>query len=465
MPRDAVEQAEKNTCNRWRSIVVQAIELRHELDPFVEALLSALPGGAESLPPGVACGLKERLYGLCKLDSASDTERVRTALQHTYQVAEAMEIMTTEARWERLSGGDLFKHLVREVEEELAGGEVREREAKFEEFLAPVRDAVQSVTPYEMVLAYLHDIGKLRTRREHEFESAAMIAGEGLLRRLGVPQDMALVLEAAIKYHLILPSIFTGSYSMLSFLPVKHDPLMRQIEERGLVGHFFDALYLISVADVAGLGKMTRVKIENFDLRSSLERVFALHGQEFRQQLYELDRERVITRLASLRCFNKMELKQEDLRRYMGYVEEARETLMTMDCFGMDEAGWAEFLHFLPRMVSFGYSIGFLYTFGATGDDGVPGSQQRISPRLFGLLAACARLMRHKEAAEGWGECLWELSFLNHPGFWDAAFKELMAWMVRDDSLQEVLKPQRVSYRDNNGIKVLVVDFHGLPPR
>jgi hypothetical protein len=444
--------------------VSETTELRNELEPFFDSLISSLPDGSKNPFTGDASGLKEKLYGLCKLDDPGDTERVRAALKHTCQVAEAMDIMTTNARWEQLSGGDLFKHLVREVEEELSGGEVHERESKFEDFLSPVRDAVRSVAPYEMTLAYLHDIGKLRTRREHEFESAAMIAGEGLLGQLGVPEDMTLVMEAAIKYHLILPSIFTGSYSMLSFLSVKHDPLIRQIEARGLVDHFFDALYLISVADVAGLGKMTRVKIDNFDLRSSLQRVFALDGREFRQKLYELDRERVITRLASLRCFNKMELKQEDLRRYMAYVEEAREALMTMDCFGMDEAGWEEFLNFLPRMVSFGYSIGFLYTFGATGDDGVPGSQQKISPRLFGLLASCSRLMRAKEAAESWSECLWEISFLNHPGFWDEAFKKLMAWMVRDNSLQEILKPQRVSYRDNNGIKVLVVDFDGLPP-
>ncbi len=444
----------------------QPVELQGELETFFDSLISSLPGPPAGTREGT--DMKGKLSGLCKLEGPDDTDRVKAALQHTSQVAEAMEIMTDSAAggdaWKRSSSGELFKHMVREVEEELAENPSGDKGERFKEFLAPVQEAARSIHPYQMALAYMHDLGKLRTRKQHEFESAEMIVHEGLLEGMGVPEDHALVMEAAIKYHLILPSIFTGSYSLLNFLPVKSDPLVEKIAERGLTGRFLDALYLISVADVAGLGKMTKIKIDNFDLRDVLESAFSLSDEEFEKRLYELDRERVMTRLASLRCFNKMELKHQDLQQFMDYAREAIDALPAMDCYGVDGAEWEEFVNFMPRMASYGYSIGFLYTFGATGDDGVPGSQKKISPRLFGLLAALARLMREKEVEEGWGTPLWELSFLNHPGFWDDEFKKLMAWMVRDDSIDQLLTPQRISCGENEGLKVLQIDFSDLPP-
>jgi len=443
--------------------VGDAVELQNELETFFDALISTLPPKSAGALKESEGKLKNSLFELCKLDSPDDEARITDALKHTRQVAEAMEVMTTKPSWERLSAGKLFKHLVREVEEEYPDTSSGEKETKFEEFLSPVLEASSSVDPYQMTLAYTHDLGKLRTRRQHEFATAEMIVRENLLDRMGISEDEALIMEAAIKYHLILPSTFTGSYSLLSFLPVKADPLVKSIEERGLTGRFLDALYLISVADVAGLGKMTKIKIDNFDLRKVLLEAFSLPGSEFEKRLFEIDRTRVMTRLASLRCFNKMELKHKDLLKYMDFAGEAREALLKMDSFGVDIREWEEFLDFLPRMVNFGYSIGFLYTFAATGEDGVPGSQKKISPRLYGLLLSFARLMREKEEQEGWGKPLWEISLINHPGFWDEAFKKLMAWMVKDSSIPELLSPERISYGENEGVKVLTVDFNGLP--
>lgn len=440
----------------------EPIELQGELETFFDSLLSSLPPTATQQDSGPA--LKSNLFSLCKLDGPDDQERVRDALRHTHQVAEAMEIMTGAVKWERLSSGELFKFLAQEVEEVSSNAAASQKEEEVRRVLGPVREAAGSIDPYQMTLALTHDLGKLRTRRQHEFESAEMLARERLLERLGVPSDSALVMEAAIKYHLILPSIFTGSYSLLSFLPVKDDPLVKKIEERGLTGRFLDALYLISVADVAGLGKMTTIKIDNFDLRGVLQSAFELNGGDFRKKLYELDRERVVTRLASLRCFNKMELKHQDLRHFEDCAREAGEALLAMEGFGVDRAAWEEFIDFLPRMANFGYSIGLIYTFGATGDDGVPGSQKKISPRLFGLLVALSRLMREKERVEGWDNPLWELSILNHPGFFDAKFKQLMAWMVRDGNIDRLLSPDRITWGENEGAKVLAVDFRGLPP-
>ena len=73
----------------------QPVELQGELETFFDSLISSLPGP----PAGTRerTDMKGKLSGLCKLEGPDDTDRVKAALQHTSQVAEAMEIMTDSA--------------------------------------------------------------------------------------------------------------------------------------------------------------------------------------------------------------------------------------------------------------------------------------------------------------------------------------------------------------------------------
>jgi hypothetical protein len=98
-----------------------------------------------------------------------------------------------------------------------------------------------------------HDIGRPFNKEWHTFESAKLLPAEELISEAVMPQKYITLLIGAIKYHLLLGTIFTGESSYVGALVLLNDTfLIRLWESEEETDLFFQILLLFTVIDILG---------------------------------------------------------------------------------------------------------------------------------------------------------------------------------------------------------------------
>lgn len=242
---------------------------------------------------------------------------------------------------------------------------------EFQRFLKTDLNHLYEINPdlFTYMLLY-HDIGRPFNKEWHTFESAKLIQEKNLISKTDMPQKYITILIGAIKYHLLLGTIFTGESSYVGALVLLFDINLRRIwESEEETDLFFQILLLFSVVDILGYDYSKiydhylsyYLKIKK-NLVNGFNHIRIIDNTEEKQKMlynyfYKLDEENLKWRIAcSLRIFQFVNTGPELTKEfYFRKIDQGLEKIgSNWDQFSKNlgiEHSLAQFKYALPLMM------------------------------------------------------------------------------------------------------------------